>query len=342
MVESDRGRGEGRLRHMSERMMNLTRGLILPIAICAVLLLPFCGAPSPETWPIASLRVSQSESPEGLSGFTFEERALRDELSSAIVQASRFAFVEERKSSRGGQGFQCRLEVVLAHEAPSRIVSNAQEAEVGVIVELWRAEGETRLMAEGVGQAPFALDGETVEEASRQAAFRRALQQAIGKALDAHRLQLEALGKKTAELIADLESSDMRRRDYAIRALGERREMSSVEPLIARLSEDEEPALVLRAAGALGNLGDARAIPALIEAAERESLPAKAAFLAIIALIGGPTAEGYLFVLSGGHPSEDVRRLARLHLDTLEKREQAALASSDPVVQNTFEEEPLP
>ena len=326
--------------------MNLTRGLILPIAICAVLLLPRCSASEPEPWPIHSLRVSQSESPEGLIDFTFEEEALRGELSLAISQTRRFDLVEARKSSRGGQGFHCRLEIVLAHEAPSRIVSNAQEAEVGVIVELWRAEGEGRLMAEGVGQAPFALDGEapeaSVEEASRQAAFQRALRQALGKALDAHRLQLEALGKKTADLIADLESSDMRRRDYAIRALSERREESSVEPLIARLSEDEEPALVLRAAGALGNLGDARAIPALIEAAERESLPAKAALLAIIALIGGPTAEGYLFVLSGGHPSEDVRRLARLHLDTLEKREQAAPDPAGPAVQPPIEEEHLP
>lgn len=326
--------------------MNLSRGLILLSAICVVLLAQ-CSRAAPEPWTIASLRLSQDAPQPGLRDFAFSEDSLRSEFERALASVPRFASLEQRRQPSKALHFHCRLELVLSREIPSQIVSHAQDAEVGVVVELWRTEGLPRLTAEGVGRVPFAAEGEGESQApelareGRPAAFQQALGQALRQALDAHKLQLEALEKKTAELIADLDALDVRRRDYAIRALGERGAREAIDPLIARLSQDEEPALVLRAAGALGNLGDERAIPALIDAAERESLPVKAALLAIIALIGGPMAEGYLFTLSTGHPSEDVRRLAQLQLDTLEQRRRAPLGQPEKVVRNAFDEERL-
>ncbi len=318
--------------------MNLSRGLILLSTLCAALFAQ-CSDAAPEPWTIASLRLSQDEPQPGLREFAFSEEALRVELERALASVPRFRFDVAASRARArrtaaAEHFHCRLEIALARESASQIVSGALDAEVGLIVELWRAEGLPRLMAEGVGRAPFfaeagadadAADAGAGEasaraEQARAAAYHRALGQALRQALDAQKLQLEAIEKPTPALIADLGADDVRRRDYAIRALGERRAAEALHPLIARLSEGEEPALVLRAAAALGSLGDERAIPALIEAAERESLPARAALLAIIALIGGPMAEGYLFTLSTGHPSDEVRRLAQLQLDALEMR----------------------
>lgn len=327
--------------------MNLSRGLFpLSAAIC-VLLMARCSATASEPWTISSLRLTQDEPRPGLREFAFSEDVLRAGLTRAIAATPRFAITDRRSWRRtDGRRLHCRLELVLARESPSQIVSHAQEAEVGVVVELWRAEGLPRLTAEGVGRVPFqpgdANEAPDMARAERAAAFERALGQALRQALDDHALQLAAIEKRTSELVADLDSLDARRRDYAIRALGERRAREAIDPLIAHLSEDEEPELVLRAAGALGNLGDERAIPALIEAAERESLPAKASLLAIIAHVGGSMAEGYLFTLSTGHPSEDVRRLARLQLDTLEKRGQARPAHAEKALPDAFDEERPP
>lgn len=286
-----------------------------------------CREVSPESWGIASFRISLGEPQPGLRDFSFTEEQAQSELGRALLSTPRFVLLDDarRKPHPSAQTFLCRLELVLARESPSEIVSHALKAEVGVVVELWRAEGQPRLTADGIGEVSFDPKGDDeASAAARQGAFMRALGRAIRQAVDEQVLQLESLEKTTSGLIADLDSNDMRRRDFAIRALGERRALEASEALIACLAEEEEPALVLRAAGALGSLGDERAIPVLIDVAERESLPTKAALLSIIGFIGGDMAEGYLFTLSTGHVSEDVRRIAQLQLDTIEKRGQAS------------------
>ena len=298
----------------------------LPALLCAiaVALCPGCRRDAPEPWEIASFRVAQGEPQPGISDFSFDEPALLAELTRALAAIPRFTVLRRGQKPRApGHSFLCRLEIALARELPSEVVSRALDVEVGVSVELWREGGLPRLTADGVGRATFSPpegDGATATDAARQKAFGQALGRALREALAAQKLQLEALEKSTSQLIADLGAEDLRRRDFAIRALAERRAPEALEPLLAHLSEDEDPSLVLRAAGALGSLGDARATPALIDAAERLSLPEKAALLSIIGFLGGPDAEGYLFTLSTGHPAEDVRRIAQLQLDALASR----------------------
>jgi hypothetical protein len=109
-----------------------------------------------------------------------------------------------------------------------------------------------------------------------------------------------------------------------VRVLGERRSRQAVPALIARLDK-EEPRVAHKVIGALGQIGDERAIPALIELSHATTDAGLTARLVrFIGDIGGAEAEGYLLTLSSGHPDRRVRAAAREALDELSQRAKAA------------------
>ena len=70
----------------------------------------------------------------------------------------------------------------------------------------------------------------------------------------------------TAALVAALKSPAADVRAQAARALGERRVKEAVEPLRRPAVTDREPAVRLQAVIALGRIGDAAAVPAILPA----------------------------------------------------------------------------
>ncbi|MEO1172423.1 MAG: HEAT repeat domain-containing protein, partial [Myxococcota bacterium] len=107
---------------------------------------------------------------------------------------------------------------------------------------------------------------------------------------------------RESDVIAALDSSDVRVRAAAIGLIGDRKLASGAAPLITMLSEEENELLVLRAVGALIALGDESAIDPLIALAKNKSPAFVLQVVFAVGAIGGRTAEGYLVTLAGGHP----------------------------------------
>ncbi|MEM6733273.1 MAG: HEAT repeat domain-containing protein [Myxococcota bacterium] len=122
------------------------------------------------------------------------------------------------------------------------------------------------------------------------------------------------------DILASLQSSDLRVRAAAISLLGERKIGAGVEPLCDILANEENELLVLRAVGALIALGDPAAIDPLIELARNKDPRFVLQVVFAVGAIGGQTARGYLVTLASGHPVESVRRGAQDALEELERR----------------------
>jgi len=98
-----------------------------------------------------------------------------------------------------------------------------------------------------------------------------------------------------------------------------------VPQLIARL-EDDNPAVALRAVGALVAIGDRRAVEPLIEMTRKRPPQLVAQVLYALASLGGPTAEAFLYTLESGSPDDEVRRAATEALVELRRKRDDASA----------------
>ncbi len=152
-------------------------------------------------------------------------------------------------------------------------------------------------------------------------AWRAALEQAVREASAGLVLALSEEAKPSQKLIHDLRSKDARVREQAIRVLGDRRVVEAVPALIDRLG-DPDPLLAERAAGALAQIRDPRAVGPLIDYSRRSDDGAQTArFARIIGDIGGSEARGYLQTLESGHLDPRVRAAAHEALQEMGERE---------------------
>jgi len=247
---------------------------------------------------------------------------VRKEMKAALERTRHFAV-------REGATARVRLDL----ESARRLAGGeGAAADVQLVLELTAAspEGEPeRTVSEGAGRAASAADAGT-EANARLAAFERALRGALDDAARGLAWQLESRRKTDDELSRDLADVDSRVRDYAIRALADRRSPAVVPQLIARL-EDDNPAVALRAVGALVAIGDRRAVEPLIEMTRKRPPQLVAQVLYALASLGGSTAEAFLYTLESGAPDDEVRRAANEALAELRrKRDEASAHDANP------------
>lgn len=225
----------------------------------------------------------------------------------AVEALARTALTEAGfKLEAAEQGFRARVELTALRVGPS---AGGRGPRVDVRLELTLeplASGEAARRETGTG-------GEVVAAGGPAAAVRAALAAALGEAARGARLGLSAEQKPVEALLADLDSSDVRVRDHAVQALGERREPRALPGLILRL-RDADRGVVDRAIGALTQLKDPRAVAPLIELS-RQGDPAEALrLIPVVGDIGGPDAEGWLLTLEQAHPDARVRAAATVAL----------------------------
>ena len=247
---------------------------------------------------------------------------VRKEMKAALERTRHFAM-------REGASARVRLDL----ESARRLAGGeGAVADVQLVLELTATSPEgdpERTVSEGAGRAAGATDAGT-EAAVRLGAFEDALRGALDDAARGLAWQLESRRKTDAELSRDLGDGDPRVRDYAIRALADRRSPAVVPQLIARL-EDDNPAVALRAVGALVAIGDRRAVEPLIDMTRKRPPQLVAQVLYALASLGGPTAEAFLYTLESGAPDDEVRHAATDALAELRrKREEASAHDVNP------------
>src|SRR6266704_603388 len=186
------------------------------LAACAAAL--SCNRLPPGAVAVGTLSVSEGNLAR-VPELAIPAEQVRKEMKSALERTRHFAI-------REGASARVRLDL----ESARRLAGDdGAIADVQLVLELTAASPEgdpERTVSEGAGRG--ALD-----DAARGLAW-----------------QLESRRKTDDELSRDLGDGDPRVRDYAIRALADRRSPAVVPQLIARL-EDDNPAVALRAVGAL-------------------------------------------------------------------------------------------
>jgi len=167
-----------------------------------------------------------------------------------------------------------------------------------------------------------AVSGVSLEE--RQAAAIRALRSALRETVSMADLQLAAIGKSDRELIKDLNATNLRVRDAAIRVLSDRKNPAVRGALVDKLKGSDVDG-VRRAIGGLVALHDVQAVPPLIELARGKDPSFLREILFALGAIGGEEAQAYLFTVSQGHDDPDIRHVAEQALHELQSR----IASGD-------------
>jgi HEAT repeat protein len=263
---------------------------------------------------VSGLQVAAGAHDAELRGAGLDRDVMR-EAARAALRGAGFRVEEERGD------YRARVEVLTAEDA------SPWDDAVSVEVEL-QLSGSVREITEvGVGRVPAPGSGRTPA-----AAWRAAFSAAVADASSGVRRALAAEGKPTQELIRELEAEDAAIRVQAIRVLGDRRSREAVPALIARLREPDVR-VAERAAGALAQIGDPRAVAPIIDFTHRlEDGPYAPRYARIIGDIGGSEARGYLMTIESGHGDPRIRQAAREALADLEvrEREQAERTRTSP------------
>ena len=231
---------------------------------------------------------------------------LRREVEAAFDRSHRFVPLAPSEKPRPAdlKALRCRVEVAFTRETLDE--GDQSKAEVGAVLDLHRSGEVDHYQASGLGRAAFSA----ADAAARVPSFRKALLAALDEVTRSGALQLDALEKTDAELIADLSSTDPRLRDFSVRVLADRKNAAAVPALIERL-KDPDREVAMKAVGALGSIGDPRAVPALIEMSQTKDPQFVVALVDVVAQLGGKDAEAFLFTVASGHPDEAVRRAAQ-------------------------------
>jgi hypothetical protein len=257
---------------------------------------------------LASVRVGES-SLQALAEAGLDQAEVQAAASAALAEAGFLL-------TPGPPAWRAHLEVLAVRLVPLP-EGPGLRIETRLEVELVSEEGAEPARREQGGGA------ERVGPAGSGPALRSALLRAVGEAARGLRIGLASDQKPVEALLKDLESSDVRQRDHAIQALGERRERRAVPGLMRRL-RDGDPGVVDRAIGALSQIRDPLAVPALIELSREGDAAGTLRLVPAVGDIGGPDALGWLLTLQQAHPDQRVRQAAGVALDALGQRQAAA------------------
>jgi hypothetical protein len=283
----------------------------LLLATC-VLLLGLLGACRQQSrYPVEKVEVS---------GATVRDNAwlglgpdqVRERFDRALKASGRFE-VLEKKADREVRPWRLTLELPFTREVRKEGETHTY-AEVGANLVLERFGGELPERYEVVGLGETRVEGSTPE--ARQQAVRAALEDALRQISETASLQLTALERSDDALVADLQASDSRMREFALRTLAERRHPVAAPLLIEQLKSNEADT-VRRAIGALVEMRARSAVPALIDLAKGRDMGFLQEIVFAVGEIGGNEAEAYLFTVAQGHDQPAIQAAAQQALDTL-------------------------
>lgn len=175
-----------------------------------------------------------------------------------------------------------------------------------------------------VGRGEAKVKGQSLDE--RRDAARVAVELALKDAATSAALMISLLSKKDDEL---LKISDPRGKNYALSLLAERKNPGALEPLLERLKSDDLDQ-VRRAIGDLLQLGDARAVPGLIDASRARDDMFQREIVFALGALGGDEAEAYLQIIADGHDQPLMRASAQQALEEMKARKDGGITRRKP------------
>ncbi|RKH86118.1 HEAT repeat domain-containing protein [Corallococcus sp. AB045] len=259
--------------------------------------------------------------PVELSGTTLRDNALlgfgpegvRDLFDDALESSGRFELVAD-ESPKKPRPWRLSLEVPFTREV-LKDGNPHSFAEVGANLSLERFGGNMPQRYEVVGLGEAAVEVDSAE--GRRAAMRSALENVLRQVTESAVLQLAALDRTDEALVADLQASDSRIREFSLRTLSERKHPAAAPLLIERLKDTNDTEQVRRTIGALAEMKARSAVPALIDLARGRDSGFLQEIVFAVGEIGGPEAEAYLYTVAQGHDTPSVQAAAQQALDTL-------------------------
>lgn len=276
-----------------------------------VLFLGACRSQAPR-YPVA---------PVELSGATLRDNALlgfgpegvRDLFDGALEASGRFERVDE-EAPKKSHPWRLSLDVPFTREV-LKDGNPHSFAEVGANLSLERFGGNMPQRYEVVGLGEAAVEEDSPE--GRRTAMRAALRSVLRQVTESAVMQLAALERSDEALVADLQATDSRLREFALRTLAERKHPAAAPLLIERLKDTSDAEQVRRTIGALAEMKARSAVPALIDLARGRDSGFLQEIVFAVGEIGGPEAEAYLYTVAQGHDTPSVQAAAQQALDTL-------------------------
>jgi hypothetical protein len=275
-----------------------------------VLLLGACRSQAPR-YPVEEVRLS-GETLTDNSQLSLGADQVRTLFSQALKASKRFELTEEGRP-REVRPWRLTLELPFTREV---LKDDGQHtyAEVGATLVLERFGGELPERYEVVGLGEIKVEKDTPE--ARRTALYAALEAAMRQVSESAVLQLTALDRDDAGLLQDLQTSDPRIREFALRTLAERGHPAAAPLLIEQLKSGEADT-VRRAIGALVEMRAPSAVPALIDLARGKEVGFLQEIVFALGEIGGAEAEAYLYTVAQGHDQPAIQAAAQQALDTL-------------------------
>jgi hypothetical protein len=126
----------------------------------------------------------------------------------------------------------------------------------------------------------------------------------------------------TAAVVTALQDPDADVRRQAVRAAAWRRLREAVPPLVALLSDPQED-LRDMALGALTDIGDPAAVKAITARVKFSDVEELRKIIDPIAAMGGEEARTFLEFVGSGHEDPEIRKMAHLALERMDRRAQA-------------------
>jgi hypothetical protein len=275
-----------------------------------VLLLGACRSQAPR-FPVEEVRLS-GETLTDNSQLGMGEEQVRAVFSKALKDSKRFDLLEDGRP-RDVRPWRMTLELPFTREV-LKDDGRHTYAEVGATLLLERFGGDLPESYEVVGLGEIKVEADT--PAARRKALHSALETAMRQVAESAVLQLSALDRDNAGLLQDLQSSDARVREFALRTLAARGHPAAAPLLIEQLKSNDAET-VRRAIGALVEMRASAAVPALIDLSRGKEVGFLQEIVFALGEIGGAEAEAYLYTVAQGHDQPAIQAAAQQALDTL-------------------------
>ncbi|MDY7228070.1 HEAT repeat domain-containing protein [Hyalangium rubrum] len=275
-----------------------------------VLLLGACRSQAPR-YPVEEVRLSGATLTDN-SQLGMAPEQVRELFSTTLKDSKRFELLGEEKP-REVRPWRVTLELPFTREVLKDDGPHTY-AEVGATLVLERFGGDLPERYEVVGLGEVRVEADTPE--ARRTALHSSLEAALRQVSESAALQLATLDRDNAGLLQDLQSSDPRLREFALRTLAERGHPAAAPLLIEQLKSSDADT-VRRAIGALVEMKAASAVPALIDLSRGKEVGFLQEIVFALGEIGGTEAEAYLYTVAQGHDQPAIQAAAQQALDTL-------------------------